>query len=178
LRVTTMASKTGELPTGERKKSAPVIGPAPPPGRTQPIRTYQSDDEIDDNDVDDDDDNDDDSLAGGTPFTGLKNETLAGMLMDAVKTSERDTAYYIVDELITRLQKQRSRIEALEAAAIATAKATATATAGSEGLQEAITEAVAKVVIVEVGKVAGDLRKEIQDLKKGGLGQAVPTTRS
>ena len=42
--------------------------------------------------------------------------------------------------------------------------------AGSEGLQEAITEAVAKVVIVEVGKVAGDLQKEIQDLKKGSLG--------
>jgi hypothetical protein len=58
---------------------------------------------MDDNDVDDDDDNDDDSVAGGTPFAGLKNETLAGILMDAVKASERDTAYYIVDELMTRL---------------------------------------------------------------------------
>jgi hypothetical protein len=54
-------------------------------------------------------------------------------------------------------------------ATIAIAKATTTVTAGSEGLQEVITEAVAKVVIVEVGKVVGDLQKEIQDLKKGGL---------
>ena len=79
------------------------MGPAPPPGKTQPIRAYQSDDEMDDND--DDDDDNDDSLAGGTLFTRLKNETLAGMLMDAVKASERDTAYYMVDELMTRLQK-------------------------------------------------------------------------
>jgi hypothetical protein len=60
------------------------------------------DDNDDDNNNDDDDDNDD-SFTRGTPFTRLKNETLAGILMDVVKASERDTAYYMLDELIIRL---------------------------------------------------------------------------
>ncbi|KAK4031303.1 hypothetical protein C8A01DRAFT_21458 [Parachaetomium inaequale] len=92
-----MAPVTGGLATGGGEKSIPVIGPTPPPGRTQPIRAYQSDKDIDD------DNDDDEGLGEGTPFIGLKDKSLAGLLIDTVKASDRDIAYYMVDELIGRL---------------------------------------------------------------------------
>ena len=149
----------------------PTVGPAPPPGRSQPIR------ENEDEDMDSNNDNgDDNDPGGGTPFTGAKDEQLAGMLMDVVEAGSRDAAYYMVDEIMTRLQKLRARIGLLEAARSG-AIAAATAVAGSEDLREAISEAVAgavaKAVAEEVGKATGELRKEIQELKKGA-----PTARS
>ncbi|KAK4031945.1 hypothetical protein C8A01DRAFT_20914, partial [Parachaetomium inaequale] len=94
-----IAPGTGGLATGGGKKSVLVVGPAPPPGRAQPIRDHQSDKDIDD----DDDDDDDDGLGEGIPFTGLKDKSLAGMLIEVVKADDRDAAYYIVDELMMRL---------------------------------------------------------------------------
>ncbi|KAK4031586.1 hypothetical protein C8A01DRAFT_21220 [Parachaetomium inaequale] len=95
-----MAPGTGGLSTGGGEKSVLVAGPAPPPGRIQPIRAYQSNKDMDDDDDDDDDNN---GLAEGTPFIGLKDKSLAGMLMEVVKADDRDTVYYIVNELIGQL---------------------------------------------------------------------------
>ncbi|KAK4031155.1 hypothetical protein C8A01DRAFT_21593 [Parachaetomium inaequale] len=95
-----MATRMGGMPVREREKSAPVVGPALLPGTAQPTRAHYSDEDMDD---DDDDDDDDDSRNRGTPFAGLKDETIARMLIDTVKADDRDTVYYIVDELIGRL---------------------------------------------------------------------------
>ncbi|KAK4041890.1 hypothetical protein C8A01DRAFT_45092 [Parachaetomium inaequale] len=87
-----MATRMGGMPVREREKSTPVVGPTPPPGTAQPTRAHHSDEDIDDDDDNDDDDN---SRNGGTPFTGLKDETIARILIDTVKADDRDTVYYI-----------------------------------------------------------------------------------
>ena len=79
----------------------PAVGPAPPPGRTQPIRgPDKSDDDQDMEDDDNNDDDEDDDCDYSSPLAVLGPGALAGAVIDLVRQEERDKVYILIDEFI------------------------------------------------------------------------------
>ena len=115
-----MPPKTGGRGGGVRatatREKNPAVGPAPPPGRCQPIKTTiineDEDDEIEEGDKSGDDK--DDEGQRKPIFEGLEEEDLTGMLIDVVQEEERDIAFHLIDKFVRRITKMRIRIEVLE----------------------------------------------------------------
>ena len=86
----------------------PAVGPAPPPGRSQPIRIS---DETDDDDEmgEEDDQSDEDDYNFGSPLAGQEEGVLAGLLMDLVRHKDESKAYLIIDEFMTRMKKMEKK---------------------------------------------------------------------
>jgi hypothetical protein len=129
------------------------VGPTPPPGRSQPIRTtiIDEDDEMEERDDESGDDEDDEGQRKPL-FEGLEEEDIAGMLMDLIPEEERDTAFFLIDEFVRRIGKMRTRVEVLEE------RGPPSKGADLGALQKAITE--------EVQKAIGVLKEEVQEVKK------------
>ena len=102
MRADAMAPKTGSSTSGETKKNAARVGPAPPPGRTQLTKAGDYSDQMEE-DTDNDDDSDEEEDGGGTPFSNMNDEGIAGVLMDMVQEERRDVAFYAIDELVRRV---------------------------------------------------------------------------
>lgn len=102
-----MAPKAGSsTAAGGAGKRNPQVGPALPPGRTQPTN--------DDKEIEGSDSESDYNSGGGTPFSSTKDKGLAGLLIEIVSKEQRDIAYYAIDKLMIRLRKLRTRVEVLE----------------------------------------------------------------
>jgi len=149
----------GQLGRISTTRENPTVGPALPPGRSQPIRIS---DETDDNDEigEEDDQSDKDDHNFGSPLAGQEEGVLAGLLMDLVRHKDKSKAYLIIDEFMTRMKKMEKKIRELSEGRGSRKK--------EENFREAVREAVAK----EVEQAVGGLREEIREirraLKKGG----------
>jgi hypothetical protein len=159
LRVAAMPPKTGGRGGGMRAtatRKSSVVGPAPLPGRSQPTRTTlidEEDDEMEEGDdkSGDDEDEDEDEEEQRKLLEGLEEEGIAGLLMDLVPGKDSDKAFYLIDELVRRIAKMRTRIEVLEE------RGPLSKGADLGALQKAITE--------EVQKAIGGLKEEVQEVK-------------
>lgn len=142
----------------------PAVGPAPPPGRSQPIRIPDQTDDDEMGEEDDQSDEDDDGNFG-SPLAGQEEGVLAGLLMELVRKEDENKAYLIIDELMRRMRKMNKRITELSEGQ---------GFRKEESFQEAVREAVTK----EVEQAVGGLREEIREigraLKKGGSRAAGP----
>jgi len=137
----------------------PIVGPALPPGRSQPIRISDETDDDDEMGEEDDQSNKDD-YNFSSPLAGQEEGVLVGLLIDLVRYKDKSKAYLIIDEFITRIKKIEKRIRELLEGQDSQKR--------EEGFQEAVREAVIK----EVEQAVGGLREEIREirraLKKGG----------
>jgi len=137
----------------------PTVGPALPPGRSQPIRI--SDETNDNNEIgEEDDQSNKDDYNFSSLLVGQEEGVLAGLLMDLVRHKDESKVYLIIDEFITRMKKMEKRIRELSEGR------------GSRKKEENFREAIREAVIKEVEQAVGGLREEIREigraLKKGG----------
>ncbi|KAK4158966.1 hypothetical protein QBC43DRAFT_294522 [Cladorrhinum sp. PSN259] len=117
-----MPPKTGGRGGGKRAtatRKSPAVGLAPLPGRSQPTRTTLMDEEDEEMEEGadksgDDKDKDEDEEVQRKLLEGLEEKGIAGLLMDLVPGEHSNKAFYLIDELVERIARIRTRIEVLE----------------------------------------------------------------
>ncbi|KAK3330274.1 hypothetical protein B0H66DRAFT_635334 [Apodospora peruviana] len=160
-----MAPKVaGETAAGREKKKTEnpaQAGPAPPTGRTLPIRVADDDDEEMEADDNSDNDEDSDDFAGGpNPLSDESDEMLAGMIMEFAPNKKQAIAYAVADAFITRLQKPRQQVEIEKER-----DKNSNNWVDLAALQKIVSEAVAKAVEEKVTKAIEEVRKEVQEAR-------------
>ncbi|KAK4158672.1 hypothetical protein QBC43DRAFT_294829 [Cladorrhinum sp. PSN259] len=95
------------------------MGLAPLPGRSHPTRTTlidEEDEEMEEGADKSGNNKDKDEDKGGQRkfLEGLEEEGIAGLLMDLVPGEDSNKAFYLINELVKRIARIRTRIEVLE----------------------------------------------------------------
>ncbi|KAK4236542.1 hypothetical protein C8A03DRAFT_45468 [Achaetomium macrosporum] len=96
-----MAPNAVDSTSAGSAKNPARAGPAPPPGRTQPITTVE--DGEDDDEMEDEDDDD------RNPLHDEPDEVLAGTILQLCKEPNEMVAHVVADEMMTRLRELRQR---------------------------------------------------------------------